>query len=281
VRKLIVLSIVLALFISTGCTQRPTPYFAPPSVIENVYNHIVPIAVYYYMSEEEWTLRMMLGEDPSAVFMDTDEEHQGKPIKCVAYIGSGTIMKNNNILTVRHLFSHADNTYAKKIWVFHQKSDHAIEADLVAITDKKTDEDHYNDYAVIKMRENLGLPGIPIATKDVRLGEKVMFGCSLGGTAYFMRFGYASKFKWFFKKDDQGKLHLSYWTEYYFTTIHPSGPGDSGSGIFNIKGELVGVAYIGLDIYEQVYCFSNPVGMIWDFLTEHHLDSIGYASSSH
>lgn len=278
-RKLVILSIVFALFLSTGCSQRPTPYFAPPSVIANVYNHIVSIAVYYYMSEQEWEKRLHLDQDEDSIFLDPKEDYQGKPIKCVAYIGSGTILRDNSILTVRHLFSHDDNTYSRTIWVFHQNVDHPIEADLLAMTEKKTEDDYFNDYAVIQMREDLGLPGIPVATKDASLGEKVMFGCSVGGTAFFLRFGYASKFRRFFTKDDGGRLHLSYWTDYEFTTVHPSGPGDSGSGIFNIHGELVGVAYIGVNIYEQIYCFSNPVSMIWDFLTEHHLKFIGFASS--
>ncbi len=279
-RRFAIVSLVLCFLIGIGCTQRPTPYFASPSVVANVYNHIVAISVYYSMPYEEWEQRIY--EDVGDLVVTIEDQEatdEDKPIKTLAYIGSGTIIKDNHVITVRHLFDHDDNTYSRKIWVFVQGVDHAIEADLVAITENKKEEDYYNDYAVIKLRENLGYPGIPIATKDVKLGEKVMFGCSVGGTAYFLRFAYASWFKWFFRKDDAGRLHLSHWVSYHFTTVHPSGPGDSGSGIFNTSGELVGIAYIGVNIYEQMYCFSNKLEMLWDFLDEHHLKYLAYRTS--
>ena len=279
-RKYIVAGLVLLFLISIGCTQRPTPYFAPQRITQNVYRHIVSIAVYYYMPEEEWTRRMYMRSEILRVPVEDGESTDGKPVKAMAYIGSGTIMKDNHILTVRHLFDHNENTYSRKIWVFHQDTDHPIEADLIAITEKKEEKDYYNDYAVIRMRENLGLPGIALATKPVQLGEKVMFGCSVGGTAFFLRFGYASMFKWFFRRDDNGRLHLSYWTQYHFVTMYPSGAGDSGSGVFNIRGYLVGVSYIGLNIHEEMYVFSNPLDMLWKFLEKHHLKYLGYAHSS-
>lgn len=277
-KRVMFITTVLCFVLQLGCTQSPAPYFAPPSVVDNAYNHIVSIAVYYYMPVEEWARRMKLRDGVPKVNVETGEAYEGKPIKCLAYIGSGTVLKDNHIITVRHLFDNNDNTYKRIIWVFHQQVDHPMEADMVAITEKKTDEDYFNDYACIKLRENLGLPGLTISTKDPVLGEKVMFGCSVGGTAFFMRFGVVSKLKYFFRKDEEGRLHLSRWTDYHFTTVSPSGPGDSGSSIINIKGQLVGVIYIGIDIYEQLYCFSNPVEMLWAFLDEHHLKYLGYSS---
>jgi S1-C subfamily serine protease len=223
------------------------------------------------MSEVEYNTRLYEDSTVPRVSIDTDKDS----VKCIAYIGSGTIIKDNHILTVRHLFDETADTYANQIWVFIQSVDHPIRADLVAITEEKTKEDYHNDYAVIQMREDIGYPGIPIAKKDVRLGEKVMFGCSVGGAAYFLRFGFASHWKWFFRKASDGVLHLSKWTAYHLTTTYPSGPGDSGSSVFNIRGEIVGVSYIGTNIYEEMYCFSNPVGMLWDFLKEHHLEYLG------
>jgi hypothetical protein len=232
------------------------------------------------MSEEEWSKRLYERVGALRIPLKDGEAADGRPVKAMAYIGSGTLLQDNHVLTVRHLFDHGQNTYSMRIWVFHQQVDHPIQADLIAITEKKTDEDYYNDYAMIKLRENLGYPGIVVAKRDINLGEKVMFGCSVGGTAYFLRFGYASKFKWFFRKDEDGRLHLSKWVDYHFITVHPSGPGDSGSGIFNIKGQLVGVAYIGVNIYEQMYCFSNNLDMLWEFLQKHHLEYLRYPASS-
>ena len=279
-KRSLYISLVLLLLFATGCTQRPTPYFAPPSVVENVYNHIVSIAVYYYMSPEEWERRAYLNESVARIDVETGETYQGKPIKCIAYIGSGVIVRNNLILTVRHLFNHTENTYARKIWVFHQNEDHPIEADLIAMTANQSEDDKYNDYACIQLTEDLGLPGIVVAKRDVKLGEKVMFGCSVGGTAYFLRFGYAGKFKWFFRRDTDGRLHLSKMRDYYFTTAHPSGPGDSGSGVFNIRGELVGIIYIGVNIYEEMYSFTNPIKCLHDFLKQFKLDYLIYSLES-
>jgi len=280
VRKYIVITCVLLFLFQMGCSQRPNPYFAPPKTVEKVYNHIVSIAVYYYMSQEEYTKRLYQKTGVLRVPLKDDETTDGKPVKAMAYIGSGTLLKDNHVITVRHLFDHGQNTYSMKIWVFHQQVDHPIQADLIAITENKEDKDYYNDYAMIRLRENLGYPGILIARKDVVLGEKVMFGCSVGGSAYFLRFGYASHFKWFFRKDTDGRLHLSKWVDYHFLTVYPSGPGDSGSGIFNIRGQLVGIAYIGVNVYEEMYCFSNNMDMLWEFLKKHHLEYLYYQPSS-
>jgi S1-C subfamily serine protease len=258
-----------------GCSQRPTPYFAPPRVVDNVYNHIVSIAVYYYMSLEEWERRQLGDHQAPRIPLDDEATIEKDAMRTIAYIGSGVILKDNHILTVRHLFTATDNTYGRTIWVFIQGWDHAIESELIAIT---PDDDYYNDYAVIKMKENANLPGLPIATKDAVLGEKVMFGCSVGGTAFFLRFGHVSHFKWYFRKDADGRLHLSKWRECHFTTTTPSGPGDSGSAVTNINGEIVGIIYIGTDIYGQLYSFSNPIKMLWAFLKEHQLEYLGFAS---
>jgi S1-C subfamily serine protease len=229
------------------------------------------------MPQEEWEQRMSRDDGIPKVDVGNAQTPDGKPIKCIAYIGSGTLMKDNYVITVRHLFDHDENTYSRTIWVFHQQVDHPLEADLIAITENQTEEDYFNDYACIKLRENLGLPGLPLAKKDPVIGEKVMFGCSVGGAAYFLRFGVVSHFKWFFRKDVEGRLHLSKWTEYHFTTVSPSGPGDSGSAVINTKGQIVGIVYIGVNIYEQMYCFSNPVEKLWDFLEQHHLKYLAYS----
>lgn len=270
--------ISLIILFMIGCTQTPNPYFAPPRIVNNVYKHIVSISVYYSMPQEEWERRIYNENGGNRITLGDEKDNTGRLVKMLAYIGSGTIIKNNHVITVRHLFDHNTNTYSRKIWVFHQGTDHPIEADLIAITSNNSDEDYYNDYAVIQLREDLGLPGIPIASHDVKLGEKVMFGCSVGGTAYFLRFGYASWFKWYFRKDNEGKLHLTHRVNYHFTTVYPSGPGDSGSGIFNIRGELVGIAYLGVNVYEEMYCFANPIEMLWKFLDEHHLKYLGLSA---
>jgi len=268
-RRFILLSIILMFLVQMGCvTFRTSRYFAPPDIIENVADHIVSIAVYYYMPEEEYQIRLRQFSRVPRVEIDTDQTYKGERIKCIAYIGSGTVGLNNHIITVRHLFDHDQNTYKRVIWVFREGLDHPVNANLVAIS---TSDDESDDYAVIEAVEDLGLPGIRIAKKEPRLGEKVMFGCSVGGSAFLLRFGWMSRYKWFFRKGYDGQLHLSKWVEFHYNTTYPSGPGDSGAGIFNINGELVGVMYLGINVYEEMYCFANPLQMLKDFLEAHKL----------
>jgi len=267
-RKALILGIALVCL--WGCASLPHRYFAEPTVIENVANHVVAIAVYFTMPESEYNRRIYSRQDGRMIVTPVQSQgtRNGEPIKCIAYIGSGTIGKENHIITVRHLFVNDTNTYNRKIWVMKEGVDHPLEADVVAISQGKTFSD---DYAVIKLRENLGLPGIPVAKEGAVRGEKVIFGGSLGGSAFFIRFGYLTQYKWFFRRDDAGQLHLAHWEEYSYNCIYPSGPGDSGSGVFNVEGKLVAISYCGTEIYAENYVFSNPLTMLHDFLEAHGL----------
>jgi hypothetical protein len=147
--------------------------------------------------------------------------------------------------------------------------DHPIKAELVAISTGAKDCD---DYAVIKTTEDMGMKGIRLSKSEPKRGEKVMFGCSVGGSAFFLRFGWMAKYKWHFRRAPDGSLRLSSWAEFHYNTAYPSGPGDSGAGVFNIYGQLVGIMYCGINVYEEMYCFANPLSMLREFLQKHGLE---------
>jgi S1-C subfamily serine protease len=248
------------------------------SVIENVRRHTVAIAVYYTMSEIEYTKRMAQGTTRK---WSLDRDHyfwkqlvvpvkvttpQGieTPIKCLAYIGSGTVIAKNYILSVRHLFEHTENTIGMMIWVFMDGVDHPVQADVEAMSAGKVECD---DYALIKPREDFRLPGLKIAPRDsAKVGDTVMATGSPGGMAFFVRFVKLTSFDWFFQTDEAGILHLSSYENFPFWCIYPSGPGDSGGSIKNLRGEIIGILYCGVTVYEENYTFSNPTGFIHDFL---------------
>lgn len=228
-RKTILLSI---LFLLASCAYQYNPYFAPENIVQTINMHSVSIAVYY-------------SESATAT----------------AYLGSGTIIANNYVITVAHLFDHGTPS---KIWVVRPGDDHFIEAELICMT-LRTEENWTEDYAIIRLKENLGLPGIPIAIKDAKQGEKVIFAGTVGGMC-ITRFGHVTNFKWFFKRGDNGGLALGFWDEDMFLAVFPGGNGDSGGGIFNIKGQLVGIMYCGVSNHNETYIFSNRLWKLWRFI---------------
>ncbi len=208
------------------------------------------------------------------IFIKKDKETR---LVTVAYLGAGMIIKDNNILTVNHLFDKERQYNYMYTWVFKEGVDHPIEAELVARTECEliTQGVHFNDYAIIKMEEDLGLPGLKIAKPGtLQLGDKVIFTGSTGGFAFFSRFGYMTKLDEYFQKDFEGKLERFSREKFPLWTVYPGGPGDSGGSVINIKGEIVTIMYCGVTNYSEEYIFGNPTQIIWDFLKEHNLEHL-------
>jgi S1-C subfamily serine protease len=257
------------------------------NVVDMVQKHSVSIAVYYTMSETEYNKRMAA---PATRKWNVTEGNyfwrqlivpvksaspQGitTPVKCIAYIGSGTILRGNHVLSVQHLFAHEENTLSMVIWVFHESLDHPIQADVVAESGTKTD---FFDYAIIKLKENLGLPGLKVAAPDsAKVGDQVIFTGSPGGIGYFTRFMQLTKFEWFLQTNEEGILTIRRYEEFPFWCVFPGGPGDSGGSIKNLKGEIISVLYCGIEIYAENYIFGNPTQKIWSFLQSVGLEALG------
>lgn len=288
----------LITFIFSGCAvYQYSSNFAPQSVIANVEAHRVAITVYYEMSENEYLRRMEQkiyywrkwsifnqNQEDNKIYMYNLEmgpilisRNQENSSVMVAYLGAGAILKDNHVLSVNHLFDaeHQANTLAMYIWVLKEGADHPIKAYLVARSENEISKVVYDDYAVIKMEEDLGLVGLKISTQDLKDGDKVMFTGSPGGLAFFTRFGFITRLQNYFKKDDQGILHLSFWEDFPYWTVYPGGPGDSGGFVANMKGEIATVMYCGLTVYSENYIFGNPISLLWDFLKKHNLEYLG------
>jgi hypothetical protein len=193
----------------------------------------------------------------------------------VAIIGAGTLLKDNYAISVAHLFQLNDDQGQplKRVqsWALQRNLDHPVVAEVVAQTALSEGENFYNDYAVVKLKENLGLKGISIAEDSAAQGEPVLFAGTINGVAFFARFGFMTEFHQFFRRDDQGQLHLSQWVDFPFSCVYPGGGGDSGGGVFNTRGQLIGVMYCGVEIASVEYIFTNPLSLLKEFLTNHNL----------
>ena len=288
--RIIALTCLLCL-LTASCTKileytntLVTPDFRP-DVVQLVADHTLSIATIYAMSEEEWVKR--LKERASKVPMKnwvkrfqeiaplplTIKNAQGQIIKFLAYIGSATVIKENHAISVSHLFSHEEGTYGYTIWAFKNGLDHGIECDLICRGN--IDTDWVNDYAIIKPREGLGLPGLKIAKTQPAIGERVIFSGSVGGLAWFTRFGYLTSLEWYFHVPEDGKLHLSSFGLVKFMVLYPGGPGDSGGSVKNSSGEIVGIMYCGIEIYAEDYIMINPTELMWQFLKATGLERLG------
>lgn len=267
-KRLAILGLVVFMWGCAGVQFQAE--FAPQSVIEAIDQHTVAIAVYYAMTLDEYTRRQNNKLFRGQLVMPLISN--GK-IVYVAYIGAGTIVKDNYIITVKHLFDHAENTLGQATYVFKRSLNHYVEADVVAISEGKEFND---DYAVIRLREDLGMPGLKIAKADsLKMGDKVIYSGSVGGMAWFTRFGRVTQFSHFFRRDESGKLHLSFYEKFPYWCVYPSGPGDSGGSVTNIYGEIVTIMYCGVNVYEEQYVFGNPTALLWDFLNKHDLGWLG------
>jgi len=245
------------LLLITGCVHY-SPQFAPKSVITKIKAHTVSIATYYIMDYDTHSKFMNMDSHMIRVPIQTDG-----PKKAAAIIGSGTIIKDNHVVTVRHMFDNHYGVGFSNIYVFVPGLDHAVEADLVC---KSEDGKFWDDYAVIKLREDVGLPGLRIGKTQPFIGDKVISSGSTGGFAFFSRFGCVTELQYHFRRGSDDILHLSPWEDFGYMVIYPGGPGDSGGSICNTKGELVGIMYCGLTNYSEEYVFANPLSLLHEFL---------------
>ncbi len=294
--KIFIIS-VLIIFISSCVTNNYdfNPDFASPAVVQKVKDHRVAIAVYYSMSPQEYLRRQkqtitlwsnfnFKSSEAKNENLEIDIKYLEIPVliktdqatnqKLVAYLGAGAIVKNNHVLTVNHLFDHDHQNNAKllAIWILKEGVDHPIKAELIARTKCEYSGEMANDYALLKMEEDLGLPGLEIAKPgNLKHGQRVIFSGSTGGLAFFTRFGYVTQLQHFFSKDLEGRLHLSFWEDFPFWVVYPGGAGDSGGPVTNIQGEIVTMMYCGIAVHEENYVLSNPTAMLWEFLEKYNL----------
>ena len=261
-----ILSLTIVFLFLTSCVTF-SPRFCPEGKVSLIRQHTVSIAVYYVMSDNQYHTWQT---DPDNQFhgIITTPVAAQYPDKAAAIIGSGTILRDNYVMTVRHMVDDHYGVGFSNIYVFIPGFDHPVQADLVC---KSPGDNFYDDYAVLKLREDAGLPGLRVAEKQPVPGEKVIFTGSTGGFAFFSRFGHVTELQWHFRTDNAGILHLTTWEEFPYMCVFPGGPGDSGGSICNVKGELAGIMYCGLTNYSEEYIFANPLDMLRKFLLKNNL----------
>jgi len=272
---------IVSLLISCVPTQVNLAF--PTPAIQAAENHGVAIAVYYFMGEEEYNKRfaemktakrLSLQYLEQMAFLGRLESFEPRipgAEYVIAYLGAGGIIKDDHVITVRHLFVHDENTVASRIWVMQREALMPIEASLVAISAGKEPAD---DYAVLKLSVPLNLPGLKIARSEAIEGEPIVFVGTTGGLAFHTRFSRATRASRYFNVDSQGYLHLSWWEDFEYLMTYPGGPGDSGGIIVNANGELVGIMYCGLEVYAECYVFANPINHVLEFLTDNELEHL-------
>lgn len=255
---------ILALFLlypsygTCGYGER----FTDEKVIKRVEEHSVAITVIYWMDDE--TFKRKIREETLAPKIPFQPPNY--PKRFIAYIGAGTVIKPGNlIVTVNHLFSHGGGTDGHIIIVWF-KDETQIRADVIKYSKHK---EFYDDYALLKLQKKTDLKGIKIAKEQSEVGDKVIFVGTTGAFGFRMRFGYLEDWKYYFQKNTgNGRLQLAWWWDFTLMCVHPGGPGDSGGGIFNDKGELTGLMYCGTEVYAEEYIFSNPLHMLKEFLKD-------------
>lgn len=258
-----------------ACLRTPINLDFTSQVISLAEDHAVSIVTVYTMGEQEYQTRLKqikaLPTPCKRYLLQVIDMSRGQE-RAIAYIGAGGLLANNYVLSVRHLFDEAQNTTSMKIWVFLRGLDHCVSAKLVA---KTAGKEFHDDYALIRLNEDVKRPGLKLAESDVADGTPIIFIGSTGGTAWHTRFGRASRADKFFQHDENGVLHLTPWEETTMLMTYPGGAGDSGGIVVGPDGRIVGIMYCGLEIRHTEYVFSNPIQMVWDFLK-----AIGYEKNA-
>ena len=223
------------------------------------------ITSYFEITETQWNQgRLEKGGIGHPLITVPLGKAQDSPKYVVAYIGAGTLLGDNYILTVRHMIKDESGQDASHVYAIFEGIDHAIGCNVIAVSEGK---EFCDDYAVLQLKEDIRRQGLKIAKHEFKHGEWVIFSGSTGGLAFWTRIGHAVDLKhYFFRDENTGILHLGFWENFYFLTVYPGGPGDSGGSIKNKDGEIIGLMYCGLSLYDEQYIFSNPLWMLKTFL---------------
>jgi len=266
-RKVIAFSLLFLFLVSL---KIPASDFARDRIIRHVERHSCAIGVYYHMDEQEYLRRMAIFSKHSTPYKvePIGEGKEGEYI--IAYVGSGGVIPGNGVLTASHLFDHSYNTYKMEIWVYLRTDKKKIvrySAEIVC----KTNLDHnpWRDYAVLYVQEDLKLPGLKLAKKEPRWGDRVIWSGSMSGFMYVMRGDHLGFMKDFFLRNETGYLSIRCWVDHPLYRISPGAPGDSGSMLLNKKGEILSVICWGINLSDQhCYLLANPLSMLRGYLAE-------------
>ena len=237
--------------------------FAKDKIINKVRKHSVGVIAHYYLTSDVYVKELKKIRDKGLKYPDIIITN---PEKRISYVGAGTILPDDHVVTVNHLFSRIDDVLGMKILIQGDGWEVPIRAIIVY---RSKNEDFSDDYTILRMAHSPGLPGIVVANKGFKIGDRYMAIGSSSGFAYVIRFGFIIPIQKFFRRNELNELKISKWEDFPYTTIYPGAQGDSGGGVFNKKGELVTVMYCGIPNPNVPYVFANPNILLQDFLIEH------------
>jgi hypothetical protein len=239
--------IVLALMVFIPV--EASDYFCNPKVINKVHQNTAIVATYFKAGYEDYYGKWVVNYK-------------------VNY-GAGVMVKDNHIITVSHVLEH-DGMEIDNIYVIFPGMREWIKCDMIAIGESIPS---WKDYAVIKTREKVDLPGLKIARKHLEKLQKVIWCGTPDGAAFFIRAGYVTHLTYFIHVNDNSALEFTNFFDFYNVAVHPGYGGDSGGVIANTKGEIQSIMYFG--VQGRPYVFGNPVSKLWEFLEEHDLVHLG------
>jgi len=194
------------------------------------------------------------------------------------YIGSGTILKGGLVLTAAHLLTadKKDKTEATKptyLVLIKSNFDHPINVIVVAQTQVTEDVLGGDDYALLKPAEDLNEPGAMISRNPAATGDVITYFGNIKGQAFFVRKTFVSYLDREFYADG-GRLRLNRWPNGPYMVFSPGGSGDSGGGVYNEDGFLVGVIFAGRVLDEDGYVISESLDKLQNFIHNNNLDEV-------
>ena len=192
------------------------------------------------------------------------------------YIGAGTILNNGLVLTVGHLLvpdEGPDTVLPDFIWLMKKDIYHSIAATIIARTAYSAETLGVDDFALLKPVEDLRAMGVTISQRPVADGDVVTYFGSCKGTAFFVRKAFATYIDQALRVED-GSLHLIYLPGGPYLAFSPGGLGDSGGGIYNEQGLLVGMMFACKPIASESYVLAAPLEKLIAFLRANQMDEV-------
>ena len=182
--------------------------------------------------------------------------------------GAGAVLRDNYVISACHIVEDSRLTLSN-IYVIVKGRSTWVKADIVAMGHPYPE---YDDYVILKPKEDVGLPGLKIAKKPLKLLQKVLFSGTPGGLAFVVRGGYVSKVQYYMETSGDD-FALKRWADEAMPMVYVGYPGDSGGMITNTKGEIQSLMTWGFT--GKTFVFGNPVTEIWKFLKTNNLEKIG------
>jgi len=185
-------------------------------------------------------------------------------------VGAGVLLgvKDDNwVLSARHLFVDDDGLRADHIFGIMPGFREPVEMSVIYITDGSS---VFDDYAILRFKVAILRRGIEIRNHDFILGEDIIFIGTTGGLIFNQRIGFATVMQYHYDENEKGQVVVKPFEDFPYLQVWPGGMGDSGGGIYDRDGKLIGMIYCSTGGYMN----SNPLRFLRAFLKTHGLERL-------